>query len=75
MHEKEKMIAIYIPEALIPNVCTFKGEVLLCLDCLKVLDGFTLGKEEFVASVVSYSEGLRLAGLPVDSVAIIQLRG
>jgi hypothetical protein len=63
MHLKEKMVAVYIPAALIPGICNFKGDVLLNINRLVVEGGFTLKAGQFVTSVNEYEKMRALIGL------------
>lgn len=72
MTAREKMIAIYVPESLIPDLLHHVGPVLFYMDNLMVEDGFALAKDEYVASVISHAEASIMAGMPLGSIAIIE---
>jgi len=63
MFIKEKMVAIYVPERLIPGICSFKGDILLSINRLTVDAGFSLKKGEFVTSVDQYERMRTMVGL------------
>lgn len=63
MHLKEQMVAIYIPAALIPGICNFKGDILLNMDRLVVEGGFCLNAGQFVTSVDEYEKMRKMVGL------------
>lgn len=60
---KEKMVAIYVPERLIPGICSFKGDILLNINRMTVEGGFSLKKGEFVTSVNEYERTRAMVGL------------
>lgn len=51
MPNREKVIAIYVPESLIPGLQELSGPVLLYLDRLCIVDGFALASDEYVTSI------------------------
>ncbi|MCY1698638.1 hypothetical protein OVA10_11340 [Lelliottia sp. SL45] len=62
MHTDESMIAIYVPESLIPGIREFSGSVLLYVERMHVEGGFALTTDEFVASLKVLREAGILAG-------------
>lgn len=63
MPSKEKMVALYIPEALIPWIHNFKGDILLNINKLAVEGGFALKTGQFVTSVSEYERMRVMVGL------------
>lgn len=62
MHTDESMIAIYVPESLIPGIRELSGSVLLYVERMHVEGGFALTTDEFVASLKVLREAGILAG-------------
>lgn len=54
MHYEQKLVAIYIPETLIPGIRNFKGDILLSINRMAVEGGFRLTAGQFVTSVSEY---------------------
>lgn len=74
MSTNENMVAIYVPESLIPGLREFTGSILLNMDRLIVEDGFALTPEEFVTSLKMQGEAEMLAGVSTSAAAIILVR-
>lgn len=74
MHTDESMIAIYVPESLIPGIRELSGSVLLYVERMHVEDGFALAADEFVASLKVLREAGILAGTCCNCDATISSR-
>ncbi|HEO9044207.1 TPA: hypothetical protein QIF36_002374 [Enterobacter kobei] len=74
MANKEKMIAIYIPESLIPELAGLTGPITLYMDKLHVNDGFAHAGDEFVTSLNTLRAVIKLAGVTPETFAIISGR-
>lgn len=57
-----EMIAIYVPESLIPGLRELTGPVLFDLDKLQVDGGFALADDEYVTNPRMQKEAEMMAG-------------
>lgn len=62
MSINENMIAIYVPESLIPGLRELTGPVLFDMDSLKIVGGFALAADEYVTSLRMQREAELMAG-------------